>query len=566
MISQPDRAGPHTDGTTDAELDRLLDTLIDDPDDHGSGAPRTPVRFARYTLHERIAEGGMGIVYRASRDDLPGFVALKIVPALFATPTAVARMRREAQIQAQLDIPGVVRIIESGIAHTELGEQPYIAMELVEGEHIDRYVERTAASQRDTVALICRLCEIIGHAHSEGVVHRDIKPSNVLVNTRGEIRVLDFGIARDRSGHASRLTQTGDRIGTPGYMSPEQQRGEAAGPVSDVFAVGVLARRLLESSGPATPRESRGIDRAIVWATASDAGRRCPTIGAFAAALRGRSPHAPGHRKYFASLAALLAITTSMLGSKPTELSPSIALSALLETDEAILGGHRHSNESQYAQLDRIASMTDGQILGMRNRIAHAPVSRRLADALALACWDRGLDGAAADFFAAAMAAAENEGLDPTHPTWHRQAQLSAESMIRVGDPVSAIGILDSATASANSSIQQLIGPAVASNVRSPVLRLWWTRAWAMELMGDTENAIVLLGRTLDSQHEGYPDHTDWLDSLDTLTGLLFERGEDDQAASIMARYTVPDAITDPALGARWSMIHEARVPGIQDR
>jgi len=196
-------------------------------------------KLDKYTLLERIGKGAMGAVYRAWDDSL-GEVAIKIMSAdLNADHHARERFMREARVAASLDHPNIVDIHGMG----EFEGRPYIVMELLEGENFKELVrqgDRVPLERR--LALMRQVVGALAYAHHAGVAHRDIKPENVFVTGGGNVRILDFGVARVQD---STMTATGVVLGTPAYMSPEQVDGKKVDRRSDVFSVGVVFYELL---------------------------------------------------------------------------------------------------------------------------------------------------------------------------------------------------------------------------------------------------------------------------------------------------------------------------------
>ncbi len=208
-----------------------------DPEDLRRGKLKT---LGKYEIIAELGHGAMGNVYKA-RDPLIGrLVALKtITSALVGKPELLARFYQEARSAGTLQYPNIVTVYELG----KEGDTPYIAMEYLEGESLEKLIARQPVlplSQK--LGYIVPVCRALEYAHKRGVVHRDIKPGNVMVTTEGTVKVVDFGIARlvDAS-----KTQTGMLIGTLGYMSPQQIRGEHADERSDIWAVGVMLYELL---------------------------------------------------------------------------------------------------------------------------------------------------------------------------------------------------------------------------------------------------------------------------------------------------------------------------------
>ncbi len=211
------------------------------------------VRFGDFDLLHEIGRGGMGIVYKARQLSLNRIVAIKmILQGRFATPDDVERFQREAQAAAKLEHPHIVVVHEVG----RYGDQHFFSMEYVEGLSLAELARRGPLPPRRAAQYTQQVAEAVHFAHQNGVLHRDIKPSNVLIDNRGRARVMDFGLARhvDRS---QQLTVTGQILGTPAYMAPEQitnRRGEL-GPACDVYGLGALLYELLTGQPPFKGRD-----------------------------------------------------------------------------------------------------------------------------------------------------------------------------------------------------------------------------------------------------------------------------------------------------------------------
>ena len=191
----------------------------------------------RFDVEEEIGAGGMGQIFRARDRETGETVALKVVP--LRSGLAAERFHREAHALSELRHPGIVRYLAHG---TTGGRQGWLAMEWLEGEDLAARLERGHLTVPDAVTLVERVARVLGDMHGRGAVHRDVKPSNLfLVEGRLErVALLDFGIAR-LSGAAGHVTKTGVVIGTPGYLAPEQARGEGAiDPRTDVFGLGCV--------------------------------------------------------------------------------------------------------------------------------------------------------------------------------------------------------------------------------------------------------------------------------------------------------------------------------------
>ncbi len=204
-----------------------------------------PERIGRYRVAERIGRGGMGSVYRGHDPVLDRMVAIKVMAEEADSGTeARERFLREAQSAARLNHPNVITVYELG----EDRGQVFIVMELLEGEPLSRLIARIPPPPlRRKLHLMVQICEGLAFAHQHGVIHRDIKPANIFVLKNGQVKILDFGIARVGT---SELTRTGFLMGTPTYMSPEQTRGRRTDARSDIFSVGVVFYELLSGRKP----------------------------------------------------------------------------------------------------------------------------------------------------------------------------------------------------------------------------------------------------------------------------------------------------------------------------
>jgi eukaryotic-like serine/threonine-protein kinase len=202
----------------------------------------------RYELHQLIAAGGMGQVWRAHDLALHRPVAVKVLRSEYTgDPTFVARFRAEAQHAASLSHPNIAAVFDYGEVTAEDGTEEtlaYLVMELVEGEPLSSLVAREGALGTETTLSLLRQTAFgLGEAHRAGMVHRDVKPGNILVRPDGGVKITDFGIAW--SARSVALTRTGQVIGTPQYLSPEQAEGRPATPASDVYALGLIGYECL---------------------------------------------------------------------------------------------------------------------------------------------------------------------------------------------------------------------------------------------------------------------------------------------------------------------------------
>ncbi|GAA3472772.1 Stk1 family PASTA domain-containing Ser/Thr kinase [Nonomuraea roseola] len=208
----------------------------------------------RYELDGVVGRGGMAEVYRARDIRLDRIVAIKTLRADLARDhTFQARFRREAQSAASLNHPAVVAVYDTGEDNSEGAPVPYIVMEYVDGRTLRDLLraDRRLLPER-AVELVDGILRALDYSHRGGIVHRDIKPANVMITRNGDVKVMDFGIARAMADSAATMTQTAQVIGTAQYLSPEQARGERVDARSDIYSTGCVLYELLTGQPPFT--------------------------------------------------------------------------------------------------------------------------------------------------------------------------------------------------------------------------------------------------------------------------------------------------------------------------
>ncbi len=218
----------------------------------GLAADRTPETLGPYQIEKKIGSGGMGEVFLARRSDgsFDRRVAIKTLNGWLVSPAVKSRFLQEQRLHARLEHPNITRLLDAGVTSQGL---PYLVTDYVDGHNIVDFVRSRRPSMRQRVALLAQACDAVSFAHSKLVLHRDIKPSNIMVSDAGEVRLLDFGIAKllsDDSSAPANPTAPGEQLMTLRYASPEQIRGQSLDITCDVYALGVVLFELLTDQVP----------------------------------------------------------------------------------------------------------------------------------------------------------------------------------------------------------------------------------------------------------------------------------------------------------------------------
>ncbi|MDJ0764423.1 MAG: protein kinase [Myxococcota bacterium] len=312
----------------------------------------------RFLVHEKLGEGGMGVVYRAEQTAIKRPVALKVLHATLTQDESLhARFHNEAAASSRLTHPNTVTIYDFG--RTDSGSL-YIAMEFIEGKSLDDEIqEKGPLAWRRASQIAGQICDSLSDAHSHNIVHRDLKPENVMLCKRGGksdfVKVLDFGIAKmledDGTDQRQALTKTGMVFGTPQYMSPEQIRGEKVDHRSDIYSLGVILYQVLTGQLPFTadtpmgvlskhlvdtPPKFRDTDQTLVIPDAVEAvvmaalakkpEDRPQTMAAFAQQLSNAAQGAPSESKADKQPIAATMVTATPGQSGSTQAGPPASL------------------------------------------------------------------------------------------------------------------------------------------------------------------------------------------------------------------------------------------------
>jgi eukaryotic-like serine/threonine-protein kinase len=279
------RASANGDGQLESEVLALLDGhdraggLLDQDFRSiartATGAPPAERRIGPYRLVRELGRGGMGVVYLAERDDgqFRRRVAIKLLRSGGDAEDLHARFLAERHILASLDHPNIAGLLDGGITD---GLLPYLVMEYVEGLPITEYCDRHRLSLTERLRLFQHVCSAVHHAHRNLVIHRDLKPSNILVTSAGQVKLLDFGIAKllnpALSPISQPVTRTEFRMLTPEFASPEQIRGDPLTTGTDIYSLGVLLYELLAGQSPY--RTTRGRPQELTGAVLEDEPQR----------------------------------------------------------------------------------------------------------------------------------------------------------------------------------------------------------------------------------------------------------------------------------------------------
>ncbi len=205
--------------------------------------------ISHYKIIEEIGIGGMGVVYKAIRDDgeFEQKVAIKLTNRGLFSDELLRRFKTERQILANLEHPNIVKLLDGGITNDKT---PYFVMEYIEGIPLNVYCRENKLEINQRLKLFTQICEAVGYAHRNLIVHRDLKPNNILVTKDGQVKLLDFGIAKILDNDSLSQTVTQNAPLTPAYSSPEQIKGESISTASDIFSLGIILYEILTEKSP----------------------------------------------------------------------------------------------------------------------------------------------------------------------------------------------------------------------------------------------------------------------------------------------------------------------------
>ncbi len=392
-------------------VQQIEDQLIESP---GSDPKAQPgATFGRYTLIEFLGSGGMGTVWLAERsdDEFHQRVALKLIKRGLDTDDILRRFRRERQVLAQLDHPNIARLIDGGV--TDDG-RPYLVMEYIDGEPIDRWCDNRRQNVRDRLKIFHSVCRAVQYAHAKLTVHRDLKPGNILMTEDGQPKLLDFGLAKilreDGLPDSVQVTSEDRRFLTPRYASPEQVRGQMVSTATDVYSLGVLLYELLcgFSPYPLVSGSHREIEQAILHLE--------PIRPSVAGLLRGRA--ADGKSDSPTILASRSTTESGLRRTIRGDLD-TIALTAL-----------KKDPKRRYASVEMLAADIDRYLRGLPISAAPDSLTYRASRFV------RRNKGLVAGLVTAVLALIVATGVSTTYAIRARQAQVVAEDRTRVAESI----------------------------------------------------------------------------------------------------------------------------------
>jgi Tol biopolymer transport system component/predicted Ser/Thr protein kinase len=343
--------------------DRQPDPAAGDPSRNLSGAT-----VSHYHIRRKLGSGGMGVVYEAEDTKLRRAVALKFLPGDVARdPRALDRLRREAQAASALNHPNVCTVYDID----EFEGQTFIVMELLDGHTLSRRIAGKPMPVSEVLPLAVQLADALGAAHARGIVHRDVKPQNIFITPRGQVKVLDFGVAkRNRAGpEDTTLTDTGAVVGTAGYMAPEQIRGGAASPRSDLFSFGVVLYEMLSGKPPFGGPSSVEVMHAILKDDPPALPDTVPPpLGRIVRRCLGKDPDRRFHTA--ADLAFALQSLAPAIGRPRPRLQWVVGVAAVIVTTTAIFWFKR---PEPVPRVTRVAQITRSNLPLLRPLTADGP-------------------------------------------------------------------------------------------------------------------------------------------------------------------------------------------------
>ena len=538
-------------------------------------------RIGPWIIETEIGRGGMGSVWRARRDDgrIETLAAIKFVNLASMGRDGEQRFRREGLLLGRLNHPRIARLLDAGM-HVET-HQPYLVLEFVDGLAIDAWCESQALDARRRIALFLQVIEAVAHAHSHLIIHRDLKPSNVLVTTQGNVKLLDFGIARLASGDDGAVhTRSSVAAMTPQYAAPEQVQGALITTRTDVYALGLVLYRLLtgrhaveldanasaemfrtilerEPPLPSSATRARGVtsdelrgdlDNIVAKALRKSPGERYASAGDLAQDLERFLRDEPVTaradtvtyrvgkfvRRHRGGVAAAMLTALALIAA--TVVTTQQAIEARRQRNDAQFQAHRAEAAADFLATTLSAVGLDGQALSPRQLIdrgvtmleaQYASDSRFLASMLLIYAGRYGVQSATDEslrLFERAEALASSVGDLP----------LSTEALCQLAVQELGANRTDHARARIERARRQLLEiSTVSSDLRWACARA--EARVAKMLDGRPDKAMAILARTrADFERQGDRSSSHYTSVLRSIAGEQMDRGELVQALELL--------------------------------
>ena len=530
------------DGFLERPVVREAASLLSEPE---PGSP-VPASIGPFRIVRELGQGGMGAVYLAERADgqFEQRVALKLIRGVF-TPGdyLVRRFLEERRILASLQHSGIARLLDGGMTPDGF---PWFAMELVEGQRIDRYSDRQRLPIEQRLRLFMDVCDAVQYAHQNLVVHRDLKPSNILVTDTGSIKLLDFGIARlVTPGDGSDATESTLRALTPDYASPEQIRGEPLTTATDVYSLGVILYEQLTGDRPyrLTGRSSLEIDRTLSEREIPPPSNAAARVGSAVAAHRGTTPERLARRLR----GDLDTIVLAALRTEPDRRYGSaeqLALDIRRHLEGRPVSAHRDTigyRSARFIGRHRIgvaaAALIGSLLIGTTvvTQVQSRRTARERDKAAALSGFMIDLFAAPDPWYGGGASLTVRELLDSGAARigreFHSQPEMKADLLNMIGRSYQGLGLFDQAEATLESAL-------VASRRTGSDFRIARDMMWLGSLASDQEDfaAAESLSRSaLARQRRAVPEGSpELMSQLIYLAEVLRKTGRLDEAESLV--------------------------------